>query len=110
MYKYYINLIDTQWILHDWDDELCVKLLKNCYSALSNDGKLIILEHALADEPETTTAAKVVFLADVLMMTQTPRGRERTKKEFVALANAAGFTTVKFASYVCNFWVMEFCK
>ena len=87
-----------------------MKLLKNCYSALSDGGKVIILEHVLADEPETTTSAKVVFLMDVLMMTQTPKGRERTKKEFTALANAAGFTTVKFVSYVCNFWVMEFCK
>nr|POE55748.1 caffeic acid 3-o-methyltransferase [Quercus suber] len=31
--------IFMKWILHDWNDEHCVKLLKNCYNAIPHDGK-----------------------------------------------------------------------
>ncbi|KAM4100014.1 hypothetical protein ACB094_05G036300 [Castanea mollissima] len=32
--------IFMKWILHDWSDEYCLKLLKNCYNAIPNDGKV----------------------------------------------------------------------
>ena len=27
------------WMFHDWHDEQCLKLLKNCYDAIPNDEK-----------------------------------------------------------------------
>ncbi|KAL3500454.1 hypothetical protein ACH5RR_039547 [Cinchona calisaya] len=38
------DAIFKKWILHDWDDEHCLKLLRNCYTALPEDGKIIIVE------------------------------------------------------------------
>ncbi|GAB4861492.1 Cathecol O-methyltransferase 1 [Ancistrocladus abbreviatus] len=97
-------------ILHDWSDDHCIKLLKNCYTALPNNGKVIVVEAVVSEEPQTSTAAKAISLKDLIMMTQNPGGKERTQKEFQTLANAAGFTSIKLACKACNFWVMEFYK
>ncbi|XP_058772103.1 cathecol O-methyltransferase 1-like isoform X2 [Vicia villosa] len=34
------DAIFMKWILHDWSDEHCLKLLKNCYDAIPDDGKV----------------------------------------------------------------------
>lgn len=99
-----------QWILHDWSDEQCLKLLKNCYDATSNDGKVIVVEAVLPVMPEMSTSAKSNCQMDVLMMTTNPGGKERTEAEFMALATKSGFSGIRYESFVCNFWVMEFFK
>ena len=108
MIKYLCNFI--QWILHDWSDEHCVKLLKNCYAAIPDDGKVIVMEGVLPTVPETSEAAKGIIQGDVLMMTQNPGGKERTRDEFEALATKAGFKHVKFVCFLSNHWIIEFLK
>ncbi|MED6225320.1 hypothetical protein PIB30_092622, partial [Stylosanthes scabra] len=99
------------WILHDWSDEQCMKVLKNCHKAIPGDGKVIIVDTMVPVLPENTTAAKVVaFKSDLLMMTQNIGGKERTKHEFIQLANASRFSAIKFVCSVSGFWVMEFYK
>ncbi|XP_057531806.1 cathecol O-methyltransferase 1-like [Amaranthus tricolor] len=104
------DAIFMKWILHDWSDDQCLVLLKNCYKALPEDGKVIVVETNITDEPETTSLSRAISQLDVSMMTQNPGGKERTRREFEALAKAAGFSGVKIHCYVCNFWVMEFHK
>ncbi|XP_010687941.2 cathecol O-methyltransferase 1 [Beta vulgaris subsp. vulgaris] len=105
------DAIVMKWILHDWNDECCLKLLKNCYKALPENGKVIIIEATMADESsEMTCISRAISQLDVSMMTQNPGGKERTKREFEELAKAAGFAGVKFESYILPFWVMEFYK
>ncbi|KAK9200000.1 hypothetical protein WN944_015194 [Citrus x changshan-huyou] len=98
------------WILHDWSDEHCLKLLKNCYKSIPEDGKVIVVESILPDLPETSTLSKRNSQIDVLMMTQNPGGKERTKHEFMTLATGAGFSGIRFECFTCNLWVMEFYK
>ncbi|KAL2893445.1 Caffeic acid 3-O-methyltransferase [Bienertia sinuspersici] len=98
------------WILHDWSDERCLTLLKNCYKALPEDGKIIVVEAIVNDEPETTTFARAISQVDLLMMTQNPGGKERSKREFEALAKGSGFSGINFTCCVQGFWVMEFYK
>lgn len=57
----------------------------------------------------TSSDAKYVLRADVLMMAVT-HGKERTQKEFEALAMAAGFSTFKKLFTAYSTWVMEFHK
>ncbi|KAL8167002.1 hypothetical protein V2J09_008501 [Rumex salicifolius] len=102
--------IFMKWVLHDWSDEYCVKLLKNCHKAIPDDGKVIVVESVLTEDPETSDEAKVICITDVTMMTQNPGGKERTKEEFIGLAKAAGFGGIRFESHVCELWVMEFYK
>ncbi|GMN42773.1 hypothetical protein TIFTF001_011981 [Ficus carica] len=91
----------TQWILHDWGDEYCLKLLKNCYEAIPDNGKVIVVEAIFPVKPEISIAVKSTSQIDVSLMTQTQGGKERSQEEFLALATGAGFRGIKFVCFVC---------
>ncbi|KAL8159986.1 hypothetical protein V2J09_001523 [Rumex salicifolius] len=82
--------------------------MKNCYKAIPENGKVIVVESIVSEAPETTTAAKAFCEMDLIMMTQNPGGKERTKQEFLDLAMAAGFSGIRFECFVASLWVMEF--
>ncbi|KAG9455446.1 hypothetical protein H6P81_008350 [Aristolochia fimbriata] len=102
--------IFMKWILHDWSDAHCLKLLQNCHKALPETGKVIIAESILPEAPETNLAANGVLHVDMIMLAHNPGGKERTRKEFEELANASGFTGFKLQCSAYNTWVMEFHK
>ncbi|KAK8598141.1 hypothetical protein V6N13_095531 [Hibiscus sabdariffa] len=104
------DAIFMKWIIHDWSDEHCVKLLKHCYNAIPEDGKVIVVEAVVPTVPEANAYSRGITQMDVLMMTQNPGGKERTKPEFEALASKAGFSGIRYECFVCNLWVMEFFK
>lgn len=104
------DAILMKWVLHDWSDECCLKLLKNCYKSIPDDGKLIVIEAIAPVLPETDAATRATFQIDMLMMTQIPGGKERSQPEFMALATGAGFSGIRFVTCACNFWLMEFYK
>ncbi|KAK7294577.1 hypothetical protein RJT34_17466 [Clitoria ternatea] len=104
------DAIFMKWILHDWSDEDCLKLLKNCYKAIPEDGKVIVVEQILPVLPENTTAAQSGFQADLLMLTQNHGGKERTQNEYMELALASGYSGITFVCSVSGFSVMEFFK
>ncbi|XP_031393142.1 caffeic acid 3-O-methyltransferase-like [Punica granatum] len=96
--------------LHNWTDEDCVKILKNCYDTLPSKGKLILIYHLLLEEPDTSISSMYASRLDNTMMMQ-PNGKERTESEFRALSEAAGFSNCKFVCCACNIWaVMELYK
>lgn len=84
--------------------------MKNCYDAISDDGKVIVLEALLPIIPENGYASKSTSQLDVLMMTQNPGGKERSRQEFEDLATRVGFSGIRYECCVRNFWVMEFFK
>ncbi|KAL5795918.1 hypothetical protein ACOSQ2_000738 [Xanthoceras sorbifolium] len=105
------DAIFMKWILHCLDDDHCLRLLKNCYEAIPDDnGKVIVLNAVISEQPETSDAARETSLLDVLLLTRDSGGKERTKQEFMALATGAGFKGINFVCYQCNFHVMEFFK
>ncbi|KAL8233219.1 hypothetical protein R6Q57_002997 [Mikania cordata] len=104
------DAIFMKWILHDWSDDYCLKLLKNCYNALPENGKVIIVEAILPFIPDTSSCVKATTHFDAIMMTQNPGGKERTEDEFLALAKNTGFSGIRKECFVCNFWVIEFYK
>lgn len=105
------DAIFLKGILHDWNDELCLKLLNNCYRALPKHGKVIIVESVLPIYPECGDAARVKSQNDVLMMAQSSGGRERMQEELFNLAYGAGFASITLAKCIDNiYWVMEFKK
>ncbi len=72
-------------IIHDWNDEQCVALLRNCRQAMVGRGRVLAMD-AVVPEGNTPHPSKVM---DLLMMSMT-EGRERTLEEFRALFAAAG--------------------
>jgi SAM-dependent methyltransferase len=73
-------------IIHDWDDEAAVKILRSCRRAIRPDGTLLLVETVLTPSSDPSRA-----LMDVLMMVLTG-GRERTEPEFRTLLRKAGFS------------------
>ncbi|KAJ7951397.1 Caffeic acid O-methyltransferase [Quillaja saponaria] len=104
------DAIMLKCILHNWSDDQCLKILKNCYTSLQEEGKVIVIDMLLPEVPENTASARFVYNMDLLMMTQLSAGKERTKHEFESLGLSAGFKEVRFACYACNNWIMEFYK
>ncbi|MCP5419007.1 MAG: methyltransferase [Gammaproteobacteria bacterium] len=78
-------------ILHDWDDERCITILKNCRLAMSNQARLLIAEMVIP--PGTEPAFAKLF--DMAMLVLTSGGRERTEAEFQKLLAEAGFNLAK---------------
>nr|A9X7L0.1 RecName: Full=Anthranilate N-methyltransferase; Short=RgANMT [Ruta graveolens]ABI93949.1 anthranilate N-methyltransferase [Ruta graveolens] len=104
------DAILMKWILHCWDDEQCLRILKNCYKATPENGKVIVMNSVVPETPEVSSSARETSLLDVLLMTRDGGGRERTQKEFTELAIGAGFKGINFACCVCNLHIMEFFK
>lgn len=104
------ELILLKAILHDWDDECCVKILKNCWRALPKDGKVVVIEQMQPEYPEINLISKNSFSVDMLMMTMLDGGKERTKQQFEDLAKQAGFTVFKIVARAYYCWVIELYK
>uniref|UniRef100_A0A1D1YIL2 Caffeic acid 3-O-methyltransferase n=1 Tax=Anthurium amnicola TaxID=1678845 RepID=A0A1D1YIL2_9ARAE len=104
------DAIFMKWILHDWSDQHCVKVLKNCWKALPETGKVIVVEGILPVAPETTKEAQGQFHMDLLMLAYNPGGKERTEAEFESLAMEAGFSQLRKVFTAFNAWIMEFTK
>jgi hypothetical protein len=71
-------------ILHDWDDPQATRILQRCREAMSERGRVLVVETLL---PERAVGASHRF--DLVMMVETG-GRERTGAEYGALFEAAG--------------------
>jgi hypothetical protein len=72
-------------IIHDWDDERSVKILKNIHSVMSDDSKVLILETVITDGNEPHFG-KVIDME----MLVSPGGIERTAEEYSDLLTQAG--------------------
>ncbi|XP_019183614.1 PREDICTED: trans-resveratrol di-O-methyltransferase-like isoform X2 [Ipomoea nil] len=88
-------------VMHNWNDDSCVKILKKCREAISNEkdgvkGKVIIIDMVLGAEKhnELADATEVKLVFDVLMMILLT-GKERTEKEWEKLFIESGFTHYK---------------
>ncbi len=77
-------------ILHDWSDEKCRLILKNCYRAMKSESKLLIVEMLvpLGNDPHISK------LLDLEMLVITG-GLERTEAEFKALLESSGFKILR---------------
>ncbi|GAA4061055.1 methyltransferase [Actinomadura miaoliensis] len=74
-----------KYILHDWTDDECVRLLKVCRAAMADGGRVLAID-AVLPPGGTPHFGRTL---DMLMMTVL-NGRERTRADFEALFNAAG--------------------
>jgi hypothetical protein len=73
-------------IIHDWDDERALTILKNCHRAMTDGGKLLLVEVVLPPGNEPSFG-KIMDMEMMLL----PGGMERTEAEYRELFAAAGF-------------------
>jgi hypothetical protein len=79
-----------KWIIHDWDDERAITILKNCRNQMSRNAKIIIVDCVVPENNEPDFSK----FFDLNMMVMTG-GKERTEKEFARLLGAAGFKLLR---------------
>lgn len=75
-----------KWIIHDWNDEQAIAILRNCRRSIQPDGRLVLVEQVIADG-NVPCPSKML---DILMLLM-EQGRERHEAEFAAIFEAAGF-------------------
>jgi hypothetical protein len=71
-------------ILHDWNDDECVHILKNIYDRAPTAGRIFIIEHVISDK------SNFASLFDMHMLVW-GTGRERTEDEYSNLFKEAGW-------------------
>ncbi|WP_367127456.1 methyltransferase [Saccharothrix sp. HUAS TT1] len=71
-------------VTHDWDDDTCLRILRNCRAALRPGGRILVVD-AVLPAGDVPHQAKVL---DLLMMTVLP-GHERTEEQFRRLFREA---------------------
>lgn len=73
-----------RWIIHNWDHERAITLLRNCRQAMGERSRLLLIESVIPTGNELHPGK---FL-DYIMLTTLP-GRERTEKEYDSLLREA---------------------
>jgi ubiquinone/menaquinone biosynthesis C-methylase UbiE len=97
--------IVMKWIIHDWNDEQSISIMKNCHRALPAGGKLILIEAVVPDTNEPHFSKFI----DLNMLVITG-GRERTPEEFRQLYEASGFKLSRIVPTESPFSAIEGVK
>lgn len=92
-------------IIHDWDDDRAVKILKNINRAMTRDGRVLIVEQVIpgGNEPHP---GKIMDLE----MLVSPGGVERTAEEYRKLLAAAGLRLTRIVPTQSPFSIVEAVK
>jgi len=94
------NVYILKHIIHDWDDESCLKLLKLCHARMEGDGRIICVDAVLP--PLGDVSNKVAKFLDINMLVLIS-GKERMKQEWEHLYEQAGFKITLIIPLLDNF-------
>jgi len=81
-----------QHVLHDWDDDRCRIILRNCRAAMPDRSTLLIVESALPNGPPDAA----LVMRDLHMLVVLG-GRERTRGEYAELLASSGFEVARWS-------------
>lgn len=73
-------------VLHDWDDDDVVRILRRIAAAMTPDSRLLVIDNLIDERP----AASTLFV-DLLLLVLVG-GAERSESEFAALLEKSGLT------------------
>jgi len=89
-------------IIHDWPDDLCIKILKGCRAGVNPGGKLLVVDCVIPAGNEFSVG-KVMDLEMLLF----PGGKERTEKEFRDLLAASGWKLTQIVPTASHISIVE---
>lgn len=92
-------------IIHDWDDERSIKILRTIHRAMKGDGKVLLAEMVIPEGNEPHPGK----MLDLEMLTS-PGGVERTEAEYGQLFEKAGFRLNRVVPTASPFSVIEAVK
>jgi SAM-dependent methyltransferase len=95
-------------VLHNWDNEKCVRILGNCRRVMRGDAKLVLIEWMRPPCAGVTAMDQALARTDLNMLVGLGvGGRERSQVEFDTLLQAAGFHAARFHPSAMELWVIE---
>ena len=89
-------------IVHDWDDEKAIAILKICRPAIGTGAKLLLVERII-EQPNEGAVNKFSDLNMLAML----GGRERTRQEYADLCQAARFRLCRIVQAGMFFSIVE---
>jgi orsellinic acid C2-O-methyltransferase len=93
-------------IIHDWNDERSIVLLRNCRQAMPPNGRLLVVEQVTPGRLEALPAHRALAWTDLAMLIS-PGGRQRTKAEFCALFATAGLAVARTIHTALGYSIIE---
>ncbi|XP_009617330.1 nicotinate N-methyltransferase 1 [Nicotiana tomentosiformis] len=113
MFKYVPkgDAIFMKWVLTTWTDDECKQIMKSCYNALPEKGKLIACEPVLPHHTDDSKRTRALLEGDIFVMTiYRAKGKHRTEDEYRQLGRSAGFADCR-GFYIDHFFtILEFQK
>jgi hypothetical protein len=89
-------------ILHDWDDQACVRILANVRRAAPAGARLLVVE-----ERQELLELGPTSLGDIGMMVLCEGGRERSESQYASLMQRAGFHLTRSHRTGSLLWIFE---
>lgn len=83
------DLLLMKSVLHDWSDEDCLVILRNCGRAMKPSSRLLIIDMVIASSADVMGAFYDLHMQVLL------GGRERSEQEFHALVQKAGMSLIR---------------
>jgi hypothetical protein len=93
-------------VIHDWNDDRAVTILKNCRRAMGEESRLLIVEGVYPPRIDQSFATRRAVTNDVNMLVNTG-GRQRSEAEFRALYDTAGFALLRIVPTQADVRVIE---
>jgi C-methyltransferase len=90
-------------ILHDWEDDKSIEILKNVKKSMHEKSRLLIIDSVM-DDKNHSSFGKIL---DLQMLIGTSGGRERTLDEFRELFSKAGLTMTRAINTATPFHFIE---
>ena len=88
------DVITLSWILHDWNDDNCQKILRHCFNALPPAGVLLVSESVMYKDYSGSALWSELYSLFMLAVCESG-AKERTESEHRALLGEAGFRNVE---------------
>jgi hypothetical protein len=89
-------------VIHDWDDERAIKILRNCRRSMGQQSRVLLVEF-IVPAGEGKSFSKLLDL-NMLVMNG---GRERTESEYRRLFDAAGLRMTRIIPTLSPLYVLE---
>jgi orsellinic acid C3-O-methyltransferase len=77
-------------ILHNWDDEQSIRILRNCRDAMAPGGRVVVIDAVIPSGPAAHQSKQMDF-----MMLSAMTGQERTEEQLRRLFAAAGLRVTR---------------
>jgi hypothetical protein len=89
-------------ILHDWADEACISILRNCRRAIKPNGRVVLIEIAMDEinPPPHTTQIDLTMMVIL-------GAKERTLEEYKTLLSVTGFRFTRITATATPFSLIE---